>query len=98
VKENLVQRKKGKAPKWDSNIVPNDYWVTSLLHFINPNESRGKIDVTHNRGPNVPRNFDHHKTRSKNKKGKEDAAAFDCHEPHPQSAAPRSWLKEKEKE
>jgi hypothetical protein len=64
-----------KAPKWDVNIVPNDYWVTSLLPFIDPNVSRGKINVTRNRGPDAPRNFNQHETRSKNKKGKEDAAA-----------------------
>jgi hypothetical protein len=75
VKENLAQRKKGKAPKRAANIVPNDCWVTSLLSFIDPNVSRGKIHVIHNRGPDAPHNFDQHKMRIKNKKGKEDAAA-----------------------
>jgi hypothetical protein len=75
VKENLAQQKKGKAPKWDANIVPNDYWVKSVLPFIDPNVSLGKINVTRNRGPDAPRNFDQRETRSKNKKGKEDADA-----------------------
>jgi hypothetical protein len=69
----LAQRKKGKSPKWNANIVPNDYWVTILLPFIDPNVSGGKITVTHNRGPDAPRSFDQHETRSKNKNGKEDA-------------------------
>jgi hypothetical protein len=75
VKENLAQRKKERAPKSNANIVPNDYWVTSLLPFIDQNVHRGKINVTHNRGLHAPRNFDQHETRTKNKKAKEDAAA-----------------------
>jgi hypothetical protein len=75
VKENLTQQKKGKDPKWDANIVPNDYWVTRLFPFIDPNVSRGKINVTHNRGPDAPRNFDDHEMRNRKKHGNEDAAA-----------------------
>jgi hypothetical protein len=73
VKENLVRRKGGKAPKWDANIVPNEYWVTKLLPVINPN---GKNNVTHNCGPYARWNVDQYETRTKNKKTNEDAAAL----------------------
>jgi hypothetical protein len=74
MKENTVKRLKGEANKWDTNLVPNDYWVTMLLPFIYPHVTRGKNNVTLNRGPNASWNFDQHESRNKNKKLNEDAA------------------------
>jgi hypothetical protein len=55
--------------------VPNDFWVTYVLPFLDTNVSRGKINITHNCGSDAPRNFDQHEMRIKSKKVKEDAAA-----------------------
>jgi hypothetical protein len=76
VEENLVCRNTGKAPKWDANVVPNDYWVTTMLQFIDPHVSRGKINVTNNGGLNAPRNFYQHESRNQNKKANEVVAAL----------------------
>jgi hypothetical protein len=66
----------GGAPKGNANIVPNDYWVTMMLPFIEQNVFCGKINVTHNRGPDAPRNVDQHENRNQNKKAKEDVVAL----------------------
>jgi hypothetical protein len=72
VKKNAAKRQKGEANKWDRNIIPNDYWVTVMLPFIDPHVAHGKINVTLNRGQHAPRNYDQHESRKKNMKQKDD--------------------------
>jgi hypothetical protein len=69
-KENLKSHTKGEAHKYDRNVVPTDFSVGLIMHFIDPNISQGKFNVTINRGPGDPPVFDLHKSRPPPKNAK----------------------------
>jgi hypothetical protein len=71
-KENKKSHAKGEYLKYDTNVVPNDFFVGLIMPFINPNISQGKVNVTINRGPGACPVFEKHETRPQNRRCKEE--------------------------
>jgi hypothetical protein len=69
--ENLKSHAKGDALKYDRNVVPNDFSVGLIMHFIDPNISQGTVNVTINRPGDRPV-FVKHDSRSQNRRRKDD--------------------------
>jgi hypothetical protein len=50
-KENLKSQVKVESLKYDRNVVQNDFSVGLIMPFIDPNISKGKVNVAINRRP-----------------------------------------------